>query len=286
MLTDSEKEKTVRLYVIYHQNILLPNIPALSFIRSDIQDGDHIAERSDYAELRAQYYIWKNQKSDYVGFFQYRRYLECDTGKLVCSMQKKRPVPYRILRSPEPSLYTSSKINSLVSICDAIVPVWEYTGISVRSRYGKAKMQRLSDLKLIEKILFDKYPGYVDAAELYLAGMGEYYGNIFIMRWDIFDAYCRWLFDILEEFDRRVKDPLPRADAYLGERLLGIYFTWLRQQPKFYCGELPRMHFYGYDDEQHHFRYEKFCNFLLPPGSERRTMVRKIFFHLTEEVKK
>ncbi|TGJ75992.1 hypothetical protein CAGA_19680 [Caproiciproducens galactitolivorans] len=264
----------VRLYVVYHKNLILPEIPTLTFLRSDLYGKNHIADKEDYCELRAQYYVWKNQKSDYAGFFHYRRYLELTEDKLVQLPNGKRPVPYRIQRFPQQKQYIEEKIRSIIPRFDAIAPVREYTGVSVWKRYAASLGQRGDDLKLVYDIIREKYPDYLSAADEYLNGKGEYYGNIFIMKWRCFDDYCQWLFSILEEFDNRVQNPLPRTDGYLGERLFGIYFTWLCRQPGIRCAELPRIHFYGYDDTNHAFLRAKFVNFFLPPGSQGRAMLR------------
>jgi len=276
MPTSPEAGTSVSLYVVYHQNIVLPEIPALTFLRSDQCDLDNIADKKDYCELRAQYYVWKNLKSDYVGFFQYRRYLDLDEKKLVCRPCAKRPCPYKIQRFPQPIQYIGSQVDSLLSSFDVIAPIWEYTGLSVWERYGIAKGHRHSDLKLVYDIIRRKYPEYLPAAEKYLSGKGEYFGNIFIMSWDLFDAYCKWLFAILQEFDRKADDPPTRTDGYLGERLLGIYITWLKQKQKLRCAELPRVHFYGYDDKRHHLFFAKFLNYVLPPGSVQRATMRSL----------
>ncbi|WP_457944656.1 DUF4422 domain-containing protein [Caproiciproducens sp. LBM24188] len=265
----------VRLYVIYHKNMIMPEIPALTFLRSDLHEKDNIADKKDYCELRAQYYVWKNQKSDYAGFFHYRRYLEFTEEKLVHLPAGKRPVPYRIQRFPQRNQYKERVFGSIIPKFDVIAPVWEYTGISVWERYATASGQRGNDLKLVYDIIREKYPAYLSAANEYLDGKGEYYGNIFIMKWQCFDDYCRWLFGILEEFDKKVQNPLPRTDGYLGERLFGIYFTWLYHQPGIRCAELPRIHFYEYDDRNHAFLCAKFVNFFLPPGSKRRATLRR-----------
>lgn len=270
----------IRLYVVYHRDLELPDIPSLNFLRSDTAQGENIAPLANYCELRAHYYVWKNVKSDYVGFFHYRRYLEFDSGKLVRLPARKRPKPYRIQRMPEGGSYASDKIAPIVSDYDAIAPVWEYTGISVRDRYAMANGHRASDLRLIEKIIAEKYPEYYAAAENYLSGKGEYFGNIYIMKWECFDKYCRWLFAILEQFDLRAETPLPKTDGFLAERLFGIYFTWMNHMPQIDSAELPRLHFYGYDDERHKFSFFRFINFLLPPASGVRAALRVLKHHI------
>lgn len=273
MLMLSEEAPDIRLYVAYHKELILPTIPSLTFLRSDSAMGENIAHLTDYCELRAQFYVWKNTQSKYVGFFHYRRYLELDKGKLVRVPARKRPDPYRILRMPEPRLYSTEKIAEIASEFDVIAPVREYTGLSVRDRYAISPGHRSSDLRIVEGIISEKYPEYHVAAKEYLDGRGEYFANMYIMERGCFEDYCRWLFDILKQFDQTVKSPLPRTDGFLGERLFGIYFTWMNTR-KFKCAELPRLHFYGYDDKRHNFSVLRFINSIIPAGSRRRAVLR------------
>ena len=51
--------------------------------------------------------------------------------------------------------------------------------------------------------------------------------NMFITHWKYFDAYSKWLFDILFEVERRVppiEDPIQsRIYGYMSERLINVY---------------------------------------------------------------
>ncbi len=269
----------IKLFIIYHKGIPLPDIPTLIPIRSDRIDGDNISHQENYCELRAHYWVWKNgqlKPDDYVGFFHYRRYLKFYTKKAAPSQKKAGRRPYRILKWPNSHWYDEDRLNDFVRHYDALAPVWEYAGLTVWKRYASGGGQREEDLRLIYEIIVEKYPDYQQAANMYLSGKGEYYGNIYVLRQDLFASYCHWLFSILSEFDHRVSDPPPRTNGYLGERLFGIYFTWLQLQPNMRLGELPRVHFYGYDDDGHSFIKDKVLNHLLPPGSRWRGFVRKL----------
>ena len=71
----------LKLFVISHKDVDIPVATYLYPIRSNRTDGIQIAEKESYSELRAQYWVWKNERfdsADYVGFFHYRRYLDLD----------------------------------------------------------------------------------------------------------------------------------------------------------------------------------------------------------------
>ena len=270
----------VKLYVVSHKKVEIPSATYLYPICSNRTDKDNIAQKINYCELRAQYWVWKNEQmndTDYVGFFHYRRYLDLNKKFLLHPQSKgKHPIPYRIQKRPNVNMYSDSNIKSLICNYDVIAPVWEYTGVSVWNRYQNFKGHQIQNLYMIYQIIADKYPEFLQAANNYLSGKGEYYGNIYIMRWNRFQKYCSWVFNILDEFDRRTPNVLPFTNGYLGERLFGIYFTWLQEQKRFCCGECPRIHFFCYDDESHQLSSARILNLLLPPGTRQRACIKRI----------
>jgi len=275
-----EVEGNPHLFVISHKNIWFPNAECISPLRADQKAGLHISDKENYSELRAHYWVWRNESffdDDHVGFFHYRRYLDLNPGAVSqYPVNKKRPRPYFIKKSPDPEKYSMENVRRAINEFDVIAPLWEYTGLRVWKRYGQSAGHHIEDLKLVYQILLEKYPSYRIAADTYLNGQGEYYGNIYIMRWRFFKKYCTWLFDILNEFDLRKTVQSNRVDGYLGERLFGIYFTWLLMQGTFSCGECPRIHYSCYDDALHHMSLNTVCNVFLPPGSKARGLARRI----------
>ena len=236
--------------------------------------GDNISKKNrSYCELTAQYWAWKNIDADYYGFFHYRRYL-------YPSLNEKKP--YQIKK--EPSIDILNKLGyqdfqNLISKYDIITPIGENMYIPVREYYARAKYQHGKDLKIVEDIISEKYSEMTPAMDKYLSGTICYFGNIFIMRREVFEHYCEWLFSILEEFDRKsdssgYNSQEARVDGYLGEHLLGIYYTYCKDSLK--SLELPRVIFISDTLER---RKNKFINALLPPGSKRRSMVKKAFIY-------
>lgn len=64
----------MKLYTIHHDPawIAPPGIGA--FINGkDDRGGDNIADRGSFAEMRCHYWVWRNQRSDFVAFHHYRR---------------------------------------------------------------------------------------------------------------------------------------------------------------------------------------------------------------------
>lgn len=273
----------VKIFVICDKKVDVPTSGIIHAIQTDRTDGINIADMEHYYDLRAQYWIWRNgcfADDDQIGFFHYRRYLDLNSD-VVEPNSGVKPTPYRILKRP-PDIADECAIKAKIQDYDVIAPVWEYTSVSVRDRFRHSPRHRGSDMDTLYQILKEKYPQFLDAADAYLNGKGEYYCNIYIMRWSAFKEYGQWLFDILKEVDSKSDAGTPSSGGFLGERLFGIYYTWLCAQGKVKCGELPRVHFSIYDDETHNFKKERIINMLLPPGSRRRGIIRRIKYSLED----
>ncbi len=275
---------SVAIYTVYHKPLPLPETDVLHPIDAGRTDGIQIADEQNYSELRAHYWVWKNATlPDVVGFFHYRRYLD--------PVPRKGRRPYRIEKEPDPSLYEAKTLLPLLQNTDIVAPLPEYTGLTVWQRYAIFPMQDIRDLQTVYRILCKTQPAYRAAADAYLNGKEEYYGNMFLARKEIFCDYCAWLFPLLKQFRAERPDAKPRTEGYLAERLFGIYLTWAMQSG-LAVKTVPRLHFTCYDDAGHHTAAKRYLNFLLPPGSRLRGAVNRLrwkkkadrILHQTESV--
>lgn len=259
----------VCLYVV-HSGQPLP-IPAGTVL------SPMFSPKQNYSELWAQHTVWQRHlpEADWIGFFHQRRYLDFSMDALAQKDLQSKPLPYRIKRTPDFSWYTGEKVLSKLAGFDLIAPLPENTGVPVLERYGQSKAQRYKDLALAAEILCASQPQYCQAAQLYLSGTWEFYGNLYIMRSAVMNEYFLWLFPLLQAFEEQARDAPPRTPGYLAERLFGIWITKAMIEYKWRCGFLPRAHFSCYDDGTHHFRRDACVNLLLPPGSRRRIFLRK-----------
>lgn len=244
--------------------------------------GENISAKNKvYCELTAQYWAWKNVEADYYGFFHYRRYLCPD-------IHAEPACIYRIKSRPTPALLKEmgyERFQEVIAGYDLIVPRGENMRIPVRQHYAQAPDHHRRDLDLVEEILEKQYPDYVSAKDSYLSQSICYFGNLFIMRRDLFRSYCQWLFPILAQFEAR-RDLSPyntsekRVAGYLGERLLGIFVTYQKQNSGISLLELPRVHF----EENGVKRARQILfNKLLPPGSRKRAVVKSMIYHRRTE---
>ncbi len=168
--------------------------------------GDNISEKNKtYCEITALYWIWKNDKSDYAGLCHYRRHFEV-TEDIIVHLKK-------------------SRIDVVLTI-----PILNFP--SVRAMYEKDHL--IEDWDIMLEVIKELCPEYLDTALEVQEGIYYYAYNMFIAKKDILDEYCKWLFPILFECEKRCK---PREDKYqqryigfLAERLLSIFFihNWSR----------------------------------------------------------
>ena len=226
----------------------------ISIIPGD-DTGDNISNlRESYCELTVQYWAWKNVEADYYGLCHYRRYLSfaekppiIDNWSLVnlSNLGEKAITEHR--------LNDTNFIQNFVSQYDLLtmIPV-DLKKVNRKSVYDQYKQDgvklHLKDLDMLLSIIKEKHPAYYDAATSYLHGQKLYLSSVFIMKKTLFQDYCTWLFDILQEFsERTVMDNYSqeafRTPGHLGERLFGIYYTWLQQKGNCKSCELPLLFF-------------------------------------------
>ncbi len=275
----------IRIFVSCHKPFPVPQDPLLvpvqvgaalsegalpGCLRDDT--GENIsAKNRSYCELTAQYWVWKNVKADFFGFFHYRRYLHPD-------LTAKRP--YRVENAPTAEVLEKLGFGAfpgLVEKYDLIAPSGEDMRLSVRAHYAQAPYHHGRDLALAEELVRKMTPEYSGALEEYFSQSVCYFGNIYVMSASVFHRYCGWLFPILEEFDRRADltgyGPQDlRVDGYLAERLFGVFYTKLKAEGAKTL-ELPRVDFIPDGKER---RRRRIVNAILPPGSKRRAGVKRL----------
>ncbi len=225
-------------------------------------EGENISEKNPrYCELTAQYWAWKNAEADYVGFFHYRRYLAFADGKLPKPDAWGNIVDSTIDKeSIKKYGLTAKQIETAIDGYDIIAP----PAINVRSLpivAANVKKQYLSsgylheeDEAILLDVLQEKYPGYAQVAQEYFAQTKSRFCNMFIMRQEIFQDYCKWLFDILDECDKRINyndysNEAIRTPGHLAERLFNIYLLYSQKNNNYKIKELPTVIFFKTDPE-------------------------------------
>lgn len=86
------------------------------------------------------------------------------------------------------------------------------------------------DYKVLREVIGEKTPEYVKAYDKVMNRTWAHMFNMFIMKKELFDRYCDWMFPVIFECDRRIDvtgyTPMEaRTVAYFGEFMLDIWMT-------------------------------------------------------------
>lgn len=174
--------------------------------------GDNISSRNaNYCELTGLYWAWKNLDADYVGLAHYRRHFSDGAH----SKDKKNAV------------ITGTAIDQLLKQCDIILP--KARNYFIETNYSQyVHAHHAIDLDITREIINEKYPTYVDTYDLCMDRTWGHRFNMFVMRKDLLDSYCTWLFGVLFELEKRLDISSynkndSRVFGFVSERLLDIW---------------------------------------------------------------
>ena len=198
-------------------------------------EGENIADLNPrYCELPTQYWAWKNINADYYGFCHYRRYFDFSETVHEENAFGEIMDDYIDAKAAKEYGLDDNNIAHVVKQYDVITtPFGDLDEIinkygSPRALWEAAPLLHDDDLKRCYQILCAMYPDYRKDAQDFFNGNKACFCNMFIMKKEIFFDYCKWMFPILEEFDRNTdystysKEAL-RTPGHLSERLLNIY---------------------------------------------------------------
>lgn len=181
----------------------------LGFQRDDT--GDNISKKNkNYCELTGLYWAWKNLNAEYIGLAHYRRHFTVRKGK------DKKTLPIN-----------EQELTPLLNKSDVILPrKRNYYIETTYTQYIHAHHKE--DLDITEQIIEEKCPEYKDAFNLVMNSSKGHRFNMFVMKKDVFDSYCNWLFSILFELEKRLDISNYSANdarvfGFVGERLLDVW---------------------------------------------------------------
>ena len=86
------------------------------------------------------------------------------------------------------------------------------------------------DIEICNDIIKEKYPDYIKSFDDVFKKHSFYAFNMFIAKKEIINNYCKWLFDILFEVEKRVDISTydkynQRLFGFLSERLFNVWLT-------------------------------------------------------------
>lgn len=210
-----------KIYVITHKKIKVPMIetlneyeiiqtgdnkaPNLGYLKTSSRDN--IADYNDYyADLTVHYWVWKNINYDYVGINHYCRYLF-----------------YR------GHIISGSEVEELLKEYDILLPSKYVMPINVRQQFNGCHTAR--DMDLAHDIMIKLYPNYEQSFNIVMNSTAFHICNIMIAKKSVFNAYCEWIFPILErvrnsiDLNEYVDSYHKRVGGFLSERLFNVWLV-------------------------------------------------------------
>ncbi len=251
------------IFTLYHKDPVIPldngpfyalhmqSPPAVACPRLPVERPDHILDRQSYCEIRGHHYVWKNllHRFDYVGFQHYRRVMVWPTGNFSnpdpvlrqLHAETVRYSSFQALTIDRDSFLscvralnalTSGEVERLRAVAaahDAILPYRTVRNVPPDEHYAGAHVREHFDV-LMEEIL--KEPFFARLRPLTpFQQYWDYFGNLFVLRAELFDDYMSLAMPILERVAGRIEIPADpyqsRVMGFLAERLFTFYMYGL-----------------------------------------------------------
>ena len=156
--------------------------------------GENISKLNPYfCELTGLYWAWKNLEADYIGLVHYRRYFT-NEKKIPKEEDKKFDC-----------ILTKDQLEVKLANADVVLPQKrKYYIENLYSHYEHTMY--VEPLEQTRKIIQEKYPEYLDEFDMLHKRTSAHMFNMLIMKKDILNEYCTWLFDILFELQNRIDE--------------------------------------------------------------------------------
>lgn len=222
-----------KIYVPIH--VGAENKADIGYIRDDA--GENISNKNkNYCELTALYWAWKNIECEYIGLCHYRRYFNL-SEKVNRNIEKQ----FININCFEEYMSKNFDFMNILNNYDIILPTKRIYPISVKQQYNIKHNKK--DLEILREVISEKYESYLECFEKYMSGNQSHLYNMFLMKKKDYDQYCKWLFEILFEVERRIEISTDSYQArvlgFMSERLLNVYIL----KNKYKVKEVPIVYF-------------------------------------------
>lgn len=228
--------KKIEMFVITHKEIFYPmkkgyvpilvgNNKNLDYLRDNI--GDNISEKnSNYCELTAMYWLWKNYElPDYVGICHYRRFF---------------------VKRPFYTLIDEKEMKKIFRKYDVILPYkYRYKKEKAKNAYEhfiESPSGRKEDIERLKTMIAEEYNEYYEDLISILESPKISYCNMVVMSKENYIKYCEWLFELLFKYEKRTDlsgytQQEARIYGFLSEFLLNVWIKNKKLKVK-YCNIL------------------------------------------------
>ena len=237
-----QKEPKIKIFVAHHKpwyiykdDIYVPIQVWKKNAKIDLwiiwdDTGDNISEKnSSYAELTAQYWVWKNydlSDVDYVWFCHYRRYMTYtykikykDIKRCIMKSIRNKETFYKTCCNVINTItwYNIDKIFSTEIIKNSWIPKYiqenkndiflTHTNFTLSSSLKHLWIDKIEVWNEVRNIIITnnpEYQKYLDERLKYIKNIN--YCNVYIMKKELFLEYSNWLFDILFNLEKTIKE--------------------------------------------------------------------------------
>lgn len=281
------------------------------FIRDNT--GNNISEkRNAFCEFTVEYWAWKNAEADYYGLCHYRRYLTFSSKHFYANGQEQVMEGLLETRTIKKyDLLNEERMREIIAANDVIVnQAADVNYIPTPNGYQRSVYDHWSAhdgiffdkrvLPLLIKTIKKRCPQYYAATIEYMDDRWHRGYNCYIFRKKLFFQMCQFQFTILFDMEQQLKENglakhFERTLGYLGEIMYGIFVYYLQKQGIYKIREVQLVYF-----EQTvipdsiwqrlcdrllfwaKFRFEDVGYKVLPKGSKRRDIIKKIYFLLVK----
>lgn len=223
-------------------------------IQKDIIGETRSCKHPLYSEYSGVYWLWKNVNAEYKGMLHHRRFFteRNKSFSFLCLRRMKniynrlrsviKPYPFgwnQMIECNNDVLYNKmanefiENINNAIEKVDIIVPKpIHYYITTVKTHFDQYIGRDL--LQTTRVVLKENHPEYYYIFEDCLCGNILYYANLEIMKNNLFDEYCNFVFSTFDSIEEKLVssglyiDPikeksLSRSFGYIGELLTSTF---------------------------------------------------------------
>jgi hypothetical protein len=139
---------------------------------------------AQYSELTGLWWIWKNLDAEYKGLVHYRRHFASDD------------ISRRLAHDRFERIAVEEDFRNALKKAPVILPQpRNYLIETVESHYRHT--MPAEQLETVSEVINQEYPAYASALEEVLSGTHAHIFNMSVMRADIMDEWCSWIFPLL-----------------------------------------------------------------------------------------
>lgn len=209
--------------------------------------GENISiKNSNFNELTALYWAWKNVNVEYYGLMHYRRYFSVESKSLKSFYINFKYIVKRIIKRKGiyfglkyyegnlDTLFRKTRDNVFKDLTPntIIVPkrIKLTGGLTVKEQFCNA--HSVKDWNLLKRTVLKISPIIYEKFEM-LENSNEFFGfNMFVMHKDLFLNYMDWLFKVLYMVEKEIELDennfyQGRVFGFLSERLFTLYIYYI-----------------------------------------------------------